>query len=178
MANNAIQKISARAKQIRKKSPAKSWKACIKEASREYNSGSLGSAKRTTRRAKRKVAKKVKYRQTGTSNRKVDSQRKAKRPGKRRTSHGTTYTERRKNRSDAPGKLSGTAYNEMILRNLRQRNLELAEAVMRLTRLKDKVSANPMTKSEKIVYRRMIKDQNKHISTIKKELRMLRMLVK
>ena len=32
-----------------------------------------------------------------------DSQRKAKKPGKRRTKHGTKYTEHRANRSDVPG---------------------------------------------------------------------------
>jgi len=79
MANNAITKISARAKQIRKKSPAKSWKACIKEASRDYNGGRLGAAKKVARKKKR-VSRKVKYRQTGMSNRKSDARVKANVP--------------------------------------------------------------------------------------------------
>jgi hypothetical protein len=36
---SAITKISARAKQIRRKHPGKSWKACIKAASAEYRAG-------------------------------------------------------------------------------------------------------------------------------------------
>lgn len=45
--------------------------------------------------------------QTGRSNRKADSQKKAKPPGKRRSKGGSIYYERRKNRSDKPGTLLG-----------------------------------------------------------------------
>jgi hypothetical protein len=41
----AIEKISKRAKQLQKKKPNAQWKNLIKEASREYNNGKLGSAK-------------------------------------------------------------------------------------------------------------------------------------
>jgi hypothetical protein len=51
---SAITKISARAKQIRRKHPGKSWKACIKAASAEYRAGSLGKASGKTKR-RRKV---------------------------------------------------------------------------------------------------------------------------
>jgi hypothetical protein len=44
------------------------------------------------------------YKQTGSSNRKYDSMRKAKAPGKRKSRSGNTYIETRKNRSDAKGK--------------------------------------------------------------------------
>lgn len=41
--------------------------------------------------------------QTGRSNRDIDILRDAKTPGFRRTDWGTSYTERRRNRSDRPG---------------------------------------------------------------------------
>lgn len=50
---------------------------------------------------------KVKRYQTGKSDKKRDSDRQAKAPGKRRSKSGRTYIERRKNRSDMPGKLTG-----------------------------------------------------------------------
>ena len=50
-------------------------------------------------------------RQTGTSKKKIDATRKAKAPGKRVVKHAgaksTVYYERRKNRSDKPGTLTG-----------------------------------------------------------------------
>jgi hypothetical protein len=45
--------------------------------------------------------------QTGTSNKAKDLQRKAKAPGKRTSAKGKVYTETRKNRSDKPGTLLG-----------------------------------------------------------------------
>jgi len=55
----------------------------------------------------RKKSKKVKNRQTGTSSRPADQRRHARRPGKRRSKGGSIYYERRKNRSDVPGSLTG-----------------------------------------------------------------------
>jgi hypothetical protein len=45
--------------------------------------------------------------QTGTSNKAKDLQRKAKAPGKRTSVKGKVYTETRKNRTDKPGSLLG-----------------------------------------------------------------------
>lgn len=45
--------------------------------------------------------------QTGTSNRAKDLQRKAKAPGKRTSAKGKVYTETRKNRTDKPGTMLG-----------------------------------------------------------------------
>lgn len=56
MANSAIQKISRRAKQIRKAHPSKAWQSCIKQASGEYKSGKISGTSSKPRR--RKVAKK------------------------------------------------------------------------------------------------------------------------
>jgi hypothetical protein len=52
--------------------------------------------------------------QTGTSNKAKDLQRKAKAPGKRTSAKGKAYTETRKNRSDKPpGLLGEKPYNEL-----------------------------------------------------------------
>jgi len=51
------------------------------------------------RRSESRVLKNVK-RQTGKTNRKVDSKRRALHPGKRLSKSGNTYYETRKNRSD------------------------------------------------------------------------------
>lgn len=91
--SNAIVKISRRAKQIQR-STGKAWNLCIKQASAEYRSGKIGAAKKP-------------WRQTGTSVKRIDRQRKAKPPGKRKSKTGKTYYERRKNRSDVPGSITG-----------------------------------------------------------------------
>lgn len=51
--------------------------------------------------------KAVKNRQTGTTTKKLDKQRSALPPGKRKSRTGRTYYERRKNRSDAQNSLTG-----------------------------------------------------------------------
>ncbi len=53
------------------------------------------------------MKKKKKVYQTGRSSKQADKARKAKKPGKRKTSTGSKYIERRKNRSDMPGTLTG-----------------------------------------------------------------------
>jgi hypothetical protein len=97
--------------------------------------------KKTAKKAVKKVARKksarkrstASNRQTGGSNKERDEQRSAKGPGKRvvKTSHGShTYYERRKNRSDQPGKLTG--FNTSVLsRELKDRaNGELAAGLL------------------------------------------------
>lgn len=106
--SNIIQKIAARAKQIRKAKPSIAWQAAIKQASKELKGSKPGStAKKSGRIPKKKAAKKSANRQTGVSNNKRDKQRVAKAPGKRLSKTGKVYYERRKNRSDKPGALSG-----------------------------------------------------------------------
>ncbi len=101
-----ISRIATRAKAIRKKSPGKKWQTCIKEASKELK-GTGKKKKATGRQTIRRKVGATKYRQTGTSNRKNDKERRAKAPGKRKSGNGTFYYERRKNRSDVPGTLMG-----------------------------------------------------------------------
>jgi hypothetical protein len=55
----------------------------------------------------RLAGKSMGAKQTGTSNRAKDLQRKAKPPGKRTSAKGKVYTETRKNRSDKPGTMLG-----------------------------------------------------------------------
>ena len=56
---------------------------------------------------KKRTSKKKKPYQTGRSNKAADRMRKAKKPGKRKSSSGSKYIERRKNRSDMPHSLTG-----------------------------------------------------------------------
>lgn len=99
---NALKKITTRARQLQKKHPNTAWKNLIKKAGAEYRSGSLGAVKKKSAR------------QTGSSNRKRDSEIKAKRPGKRKSASGKTYYERRKNRSDKPGSLTGVSTASLL----------------------------------------------------------------
>jgi hypothetical protein len=116
---NHLQKITTRAKQIHRAHPKKKWTDCIKQASKELKrGGKIGTAKTANR-----------SRQTGRSNKKRDEERSAQTPGKRlvKSASGEShvYYERRKNRSDAPGKLSGvsTAKMKSVLRNRLQEKL-------------------------------------------------------
>ena len=58
MANNTLQKITARAKQIRKASPKMKWTAAVKKAGAEYRSkGKPGKVVKTVKKtARKKVA--------------------------------------------------------------------------------------------------------------------------
>ena len=55
----------------------------------------------------RLAGKSMGAKQTGTSNKAKDLQRKAKAPGKRTSAKGKVYTEMRKNRTDKPGTMLG-----------------------------------------------------------------------
>jgi hypothetical protein len=111
--SNIIKKIAARAKQIRKAHPSKTWQACIKQASKELKGKSIGAAKQAA--PKKKAVKKPASRQTGKSSKLHDERYQAKAPGKRtvKTAKGShVYYERRKNRSDVPGSLSGAGVSQ------------------------------------------------------------------
>lgn len=177
MANNAIQKISARAKQIRKKHPSKAWMACIKQASAEYRSGSKKVGKVAK---KRKPAKKSKYRQTGTSSKVYDQQRHARPPGARIPKGGkrVTYYERRKNRSDVPGRLTGIGgQNEVALRRLQECNRHLIEAESRVNTLKREYKALPRGMAKKLFKRNIIEAQ-KYYRVVRKEISMLKTILR
>jgi hypothetical protein len=100
--SSVIEKISKRAKQIRAKKPGMKWQSAIKQASKELR----GKAPKKKAAKKRKVSS----HQTGKSSTLHDERFAAKAPGKRivKTAKGShVYYERRKNRSDKPGSLSG-----------------------------------------------------------------------
>lgn len=92
----AIEQITKEAKKIRAANKNISWREAIKKASKKYNAGAIGKAKT-----------KKDYHQTGKSYINYDRFFKAKPPGKRKSKSGNIYYERRKNRSDVPGKLTG-----------------------------------------------------------------------
>jgi hypothetical protein len=73
----------------------------------------------------RLAGKSMGAKQTGTSNKAKDLQRKAKAPGKRTSAKGKVYTETRKNRSDKPGTLLGQ--KNTIDRNLVEEVIIFAE---------------------------------------------------
>lgn len=97
--SSVLKKITTRAKQLKKKHPNTKWTSLIKQAGRDYRNGKLGATRK----------KKSSSRQTGTSNKSYDRQRSARPPGPRKPSGSrkVTYYERRKNRSDKPGQLTG-----------------------------------------------------------------------
>lgn len=74
------------------------FKKAITAAKRLYKTG---------RYAKFSDAVKAAWRQTGSSKTTSDKKRKAKAPGKRKSAAGKVYYERRKNRSDKPGTITG-----------------------------------------------------------------------
>ncbi len=89
------------------------FKAAVKKAKVLYKTGRYPKFSDAVKAAYKKVgsvgATKKKYKQTGTNNRPADRKRKAKSPGKRRSASGRSHTERRKNRSDVPGTLTGVS---------------------------------------------------------------------
>lgn len=99
-----VQQISRHAKRTRKK--GESWLSAIKRSSRELK-GKSTPRKKTARRKVGAAKKKASNRQTGSSVKFYDEQHRAKKPGKRRSASGKIYYERRKNRSDRPGTLTG-----------------------------------------------------------------------
>lgn len=85
------------AKKYQRKHPRVDWQQCIQHVKKKT----------------RKKSKPVKNRQTGRSNKAADRQRHARRPGIRKSKSGNTYYERRKNRSDVPGMLTGVSERQM-----------------------------------------------------------------
>lgn len=130
MSKTALQQITAKAKQLRKDHPKKKWTDLVKQASTELRkAGKIGAVKPYS-----------KVRQTGSTNLREDLKRKAKPPGKRVVKHpggkATVYYERRKNRSDKPGSLSGVGASTdyivqrwIMKRGLTARGITVAENI-------------------------------------------------
>ncbi len=88
------------AKKVQRMHKSWDWQKCIQVASRRHK-----------KVAAPKKKKKNPNRQTGSSNASVDKRIRARKPGARIPAGGdhVTYYERRKNRSDVPGTLTGVS---------------------------------------------------------------------
>lgn len=131
----ATTNIFSEAKKVRRKHPKLSWQECVKRAAKQGKK--IGAAK------KRKPVKRAASRQTGSSNKAADRKRVARPPGARKPagSKVVTYYERRKNRSDVPGTLTGVSAASLTS-ELKKRLLDKESALVlrkyRATRKTDK----------------------------------------
>jgi len=121
------------AAKLRKKNPKLTQAQAVKQAfaiSYSKKGKKLGSASR----------------QTGTSDKKRDQQRKAKKPGKRKSGPGAQrpyYYEYRKNRTDKPGKLTGT-HKDTKSHNVNIRVVSgIGDIGEKFTRVNNDVNGNP-----------------------------------
>lgn len=163
-ANSTLNKITTRAKRIRSANKKMPWIDAVKKASRQLKSeGKIGTAKPSTR-------------QTGSSNKKRDRIKKAKPPGKRIVKHpggkNTVYYERRKNRSDKPGQLTGMPSNMYAVRDGIERDIknqlvliEKTKVATGMTKQGKKISLN-IQKGYLAALRRRLREQNTHINKL------------
>lgn len=113
---NKFKRAVAKAKALYKTGRYKTFGDAVKSAYKKI--GAVGAVSK-------------KNRQTGRSSKKADVQRKAKAPGKRKSRTGRKYYERRKNRSDVPGKLTGVS-NAQLKSVLKKRlEIKLGEQLVR-----------------------------------------------
>lgn len=128
--------------------------------------------------------------QRGKSNIKRDAMLKALPPGKRISKTGRKYTETRKNRSDAPGSMTGTKHKDtkshnvnirvvsgvILERSIIQRNnleKDLNNALNQLEILKMKVKEEKTNKNYKMeaFHRKLLVRYPKYIQSLKKQIR-------
>lgn len=114
----AIVKIGKRAKQLRSVNKKLSQRDAIKKAAAEYRAGKLGKVPK----------KKAPVKQYGTSDKKRDQERAARVPGWRKSKTGSKYFERRKNRSDIKGKVTGARVTSQLQAELDQ--IRIAESML------------------------------------------------
>lgn len=175
-----LQKITKKAKQIRR--PGEKWTSAIKRASKMVPSLSPSSKPAKRKASKKKAAKKkTDYHQTGKRKSiKRDKQIRAKAPGKRRVKTGSgshTYYERRANRSDKPGSLTGAGkhasalYRDTVMARIESNVRLLNEAEQRKRMMEESLKKVPRgDKFVKLRIRAALKDQGKYISTLKKDI--------
>lgn len=202
MAKITVQQISRRAKKIRRK--GEKWINAIKRASNELKKkqgtvgttrkAARGSSGRKTVPSKKKSVTSYKPRkpkhQTGHSSKKMDERLHAKQPGKRivKGSGGKkhAYYEYRKNRSDMPGKLTGvkqavnnTAYLQMINLHMKDAINAIGAAERRLQYWQElKRKTHRSEKLQRKMIDNRISEEKKFIATQKKELTMLKTLIR
>lgn len=183
MAKSAIEQISATAKQIRRKHPGKAWKACIQEASAIYRRSPAGKKIAGVKKKpdKRKIKPRQRgkpdiKRQTGESSIPHDKRMSAKQPGLRKSTAGNWYYERRKNRSDKPGSLTGVGvYAASAMQRLQKEILEKSKALTQIEKLKTLSRVKGRTAKEKaeirkaqLYYGKIVKSCVKHIGNLKR----------
>lgn len=186
-ANTArLKKITDKARSIRKS--GETWISAVKRAAKMIPS--LSPSKKAAKKKSAKVGKRKpsKSRQTGTSSLLRDRRLTAKAPGKRIVRHkgkkSTKYYERRKNRSDKPGKLTGAGsgasiYRTNVMNRVTSTVRQLNEAEQRLRGLQQLLKAVPASeKADKKKIRGYITDQKKYISTLKADIRGFKSLIK
>jgi hypothetical protein len=181
--NPTLTRITNKARSIRHK--GEPWIHAVKRASKLVMA-SLSPSKKAAKKKARKVGavkKKSSSRQTGGSNLKIDRRVHAKSPGKRTVKHAggkkTVYYERRKNRSDKPGSLTGglSAYRYNVMQRLTSNVRQLTEAEKRLKHLQSLYKITPKG-IDKTKVKSYITDQKKFISSLKHDIGMLKRLVK
>lgn len=133
MANTKFTRAVKKAKGLYKTGRYKTFADAVKAAYKKI--GSVGAAK-----------KKKSTRQTGTSNKRYDIMRKAKTPGKRRSASGRTYTERRKNRSDAPGSLTGVSAAALTRELISKQKDKLSKQLLKRELTTGKLKRRKITK--------------------------------
>lgn len=127
--------------------------------------------KATIKKAGPVKAPTVKTVQRGGSSLKLDLMRKAKAPGKRKSSSGATYYESRRNRSDVPGSMAGIgSINKDLKQKLTSAEYYLSTLVGRLafyTQLY-KTSKNKAHKEMLAKIRKQITEAKKVVTKLKK----------
>ena len=179
-----VAKISKKAKQIRRK--GESWQDAISRASKMLTSHSPSKKAAKKKTAKKKATrKKADYHQTGKrKSLKRDKQIRAKAPGKRKVKSGSgshTYYERRANRSDKPGSLTGinsaaSTYRYNVTQRITSNVRLLNESESRLDHLKKKLRDS--VKQDKPRIRLLIADQRKYIKQLKRDISGFKSLLK
>lgn len=113
---------------------------------------------------KKRTSKKKKPYQTGRSNKAADRMRKAKKPGKRKSSSGGKYIERRKNRSDMPHSLTGADRKlEGAVKKVEYINKQIIELQKKIRETKNTVV--------KDTYRSIIRIRKKQLRGLKQFIR-------
>jgi hypothetical protein len=127
--------------------------------------------KATIKKAAPVKAPTVKKVQRGGSSLKLDLMRKAKAPGKRKSSSGATYYESRRNRSDVPGTMAGIgAIQSDINRKFLAAQKHLSALVGQLAQTIElgKQTRSKTYKAQAVVIRKKIKEARKLVALLKR----------
>ncbi len=187
MAKTTLQKITDKARSIRRN--GEPWISAVKRASKLVKP-SLSPSKKAAGKKRRKVGaakKKSSSRQTGSSNAAIDRTIKAKAPGKRtiKTAGGGkhSYYERRRNRSDRPGQLTGvkpaqvqSAYNFMLLSRMKSNLANIEQTQNTIEHLKRKMKESKDAGVKKL-FRAQIVREKRFLTGLKQDNRMLKRLI-